>query len=190
MLVQLARQLTRLTVIGTASRAETADWVRELGAHHVIDHSAPLSGQLQALGIDSVSHVASLTHTEQHFAQLVEVLRPQGRLGVIDDPQTLDVRRRIELKGDEELQARLPAREGIVEVTLKDGREVSHHTRDVRGTAENPMNRDEVDEKCFHLMSPIIGSRRSRRLCDAIWDLDSIRDIRELRPLFTRGKVA
>jgi 2-methylcitrate dehydratase PrpD len=103
------------------------------------------------------------------------------------DPHTLDVRRRIELKGDDELQARLPAREGIVEVSLRDGRELSHHTRDVRGTAENPMNRDEVDEKCFHLMSPIIGSRRSRRLCHAIWDLENIRDIRELQPLFTRG---
>jgi len=91
MLVQLARQLTRLTVIGTASRQETADWVRQLGAHHVIDHSAPLLGQLQAVGIDEVSYVASLTHTEQHFAQLIEVLRPQGRLGVIDDPETLDV---------------------------------------------------------------------------------------------------
>ena len=91
MLVQLARQLTRLTVIGTASRQETADWVRQLGAHHVIDHSKPLLAQLQALGIDEVSHVASLTHTEQHFAQLIEVLRPQGRLGVIDDPESLDV---------------------------------------------------------------------------------------------------
>ncbi|MCL9799935.1 zinc-binding alcohol dehydrogenase family protein [Pseudomonas sp. AKS31] len=91
MLVQLARQLTRLTVIGTASRQETADWVRQLGAHHVIDHSQPLIAQLQALGIDEVSHVASLTHTEQHFAQLIEVLRPQGRLGVIDDPESLDV---------------------------------------------------------------------------------------------------
>ena len=46
---------------------------------------------MQALGIDEVSHVASLTHTEQHFAQLIEVLRPQGRLGVIDDPESLDV---------------------------------------------------------------------------------------------------
>ncbi|WP_180700043.1 zinc-binding alcohol dehydrogenase family protein [Pseudomonas crudilactis] len=91
MLVQLARQLTQLTVIGTASRQETADWVRQLGAHHVIDHSKPLLAQLQALGIDEVSHVASLTHTEQHFAQLIEVLRPQGRLGVIDDPECLDV---------------------------------------------------------------------------------------------------
>lgn len=91
MLVQLARQLTRLTVIGTASRQETVNWVRQLGAHHVIDHSQPLLAQLQALGIAEVDYVASLTHTEQHFLQLVEVLRPQGRLGVIDDPESLDV---------------------------------------------------------------------------------------------------
>ena len=91
MLVQLARQLTRLTVIGTASRQETADWVRQLGAHHVIDHSQPLLAQLQALGVPEIDYVASLTHTEQHFAQLIDVLKPQGRLSVIDDPESLDV---------------------------------------------------------------------------------------------------
>jgi zinc-binding alcohol dehydrogenase family protein len=91
MLVQLARQLTRLTVIGTASRQETADWVRQLGAHHVIDHSQPLLAQLQALGVAEIDYVASLTHTEQHFAQLIDVLKPQGRLSVIDDPESLDV---------------------------------------------------------------------------------------------------
>ncbi|MBC8997257.1 zinc-binding alcohol dehydrogenase family protein [Pseudomonas sp. N40(2020)] len=91
MLVQLARQLTRLTVIGTASRPETADWVKQLGAHHVIDHSQPMLSQLQALGLCEVDYVASLTHTEQHFLQLIEVLKPQGRLGVIDDPERLDV---------------------------------------------------------------------------------------------------
>lgn len=91
MLVQLARQLTRLTVIGTASRQETSDWVRQLGAHHVIDHSQPMLAQLQALGVPEVDYVASLTHTEQHFAQLIDVLKPQGRLGVIDDPESLDV---------------------------------------------------------------------------------------------------
>jgi zinc-binding alcohol dehydrogenase family protein len=90
-LVQLARQLTRLTVIGTASRQETADWVRQLGAHYVIDHSQPLLAQLQALGVPEIDYVASLTHTEQHFAQLIDVLKPQGRLGVIDDPESLDV---------------------------------------------------------------------------------------------------
>ncbi len=91
MLVQLARKLTKLTVIGTASRPETADWVSDLGAHFVVDHTQPLLAQLQELGVGEVSHVASLNGTEQHFLQLVEVLRPQGRLGVIDDPQSLDV---------------------------------------------------------------------------------------------------
>jgi zinc-binding alcohol dehydrogenase family protein len=96
-LTQLARQLTGLTVIGTASRPETQAWVRELGAHQVIDHSKPLSEELKRIGIDRVSHVASLTQTDQHFDQLVEALAPQGRLALIDDPvQPLDV---MKLKG-------------------------------------------------------------------------------------------
>ena len=90
-LVQLARQLTQLTVIGTASRSETQAWVRELGAHHVIDHSALLAPQLQALQLDTVDHVISLTHTDTYLPQIVEVLRPQGQLALIDDPAQLDV---------------------------------------------------------------------------------------------------
>ena len=90
-LIQLARQLTGLTVIGTASRAETQQWVRELGAHEVIDHSQPLLGELQRLGIAQVERVASLTHTDQHYEQLIEALAPQGQLALIDDPAQLDV---------------------------------------------------------------------------------------------------
>ena len=90
-LTQLARQLTGLTVIGTASRPETADWVKQLGAHHVIDHSQPLLAQLQQLGIQQVDHVASLTHTDLHYDQLIEALAPQGQLALIDDPAQLDV---------------------------------------------------------------------------------------------------
>jgi len=92
-LTQLARQLTKLTVIGTASRPSTQAWVRELGAHHVIDHRQPLSAELKRIGIDAVTHVASLTRTEAHYAEIVASLAPQGRLGLIDDPQgPLDVR--------------------------------------------------------------------------------------------------
>ncbi|ONN66145.1 zinc-binding alcohol dehydrogenase family protein [Herbaspirillum sp. VT-16-41] len=91
MLTQLARRLTQLTVIGTASRPETVQWVQELGAHHVIDHSQPLKPQLEKIGIPEVDIVISLTHTDQHFAQIVEVLAPQGQLALIDDPATLDV---------------------------------------------------------------------------------------------------
>jgi zinc-binding alcohol dehydrogenase family protein len=90
-LTQLARQLTGLTVIGTASRPETESWVRELGAHHVLDHGKPLNEELTRAGLPQVTHVASLTHTDEHLDQLVEALAPQGRLGLIDDPKSLDV---------------------------------------------------------------------------------------------------
>jgi zinc-binding alcohol dehydrogenase family protein len=92
-LTQLARQLTKLTVIASASRKSTQAWVRELGAHHVIDHRQPLAAELKRIGVGAVSHVASLTHTEAHYAQIVESLAPQGKLGLIDDPTApLDVR--------------------------------------------------------------------------------------------------
>jgi zinc-binding alcohol dehydrogenase family protein len=90
-LVQLARQLTKLTVIGTASRTETREWVQSLGAHHVIDHSQPLVEQLEQIGVGQVSHVASLTHTDAYFTQLIDALKPQGQLALIDDPKALDV---------------------------------------------------------------------------------------------------
>ena len=90
-LVQLARRLTNLTIIGTASRDETAHWVRDLGAHHVIDHAKPLEPQLKALGIDSVDHVISLTHTDDYFDQIAAIVKPQGGFGLIDDPKAIDV---------------------------------------------------------------------------------------------------
>lgn len=90
-LVQLARRLTRLHVVGTASREDTATWVRELGAHAVIDHAKPIAAELTRLGVPPVACIASLTHTDAHFAQLVEALAPQGKLGLIDDPAALDV---------------------------------------------------------------------------------------------------
>lgn len=90
-LTQLARRRTNLRVIGTASRPETRAWIRELGAHDVIDHSRPLREGLREIGVPAVNYVASLTHTDEHYPQIVEVLAPQGRLGVIDDPDTLDV---------------------------------------------------------------------------------------------------
>lgn len=90
-MTQLARRLTALTVIGTASRPETQDWLRELGADHVIDHSRPIGDELKRIGIDTVSHIVSLTHTDQHFAQIVEAIAPQGKIGLIDDPAPIDI---------------------------------------------------------------------------------------------------
>ncbi|HEY8876099.1 MAG TPA: zinc-binding alcohol dehydrogenase family protein [Roseateles sp.] len=84
-LVQLARRLTKLRVIGTASRPETQAWVRELGAHAVIDHGQPWRPQLVAAGVAEVEFIASLTHTEQHWDAIIDATAPQGRVGLIDD---------------------------------------------------------------------------------------------------------
>jgi zinc-binding alcohol dehydrogenase family protein len=90
-LVQLARRLTSLTVIGTASRPESMERVISLGAHEVIDHNQPLSAELRKVGIPNVTHVASLTHTDQHYSEIVEVLSPQGKLALIDEPRSIDI---------------------------------------------------------------------------------------------------
>ena len=87
--VQLARQLTDLTVIATASRPETAAWVSDLGAHHVIDHSKPLAEQIEGLG--APGFVFSTTQTDKHVDEIAKLIAPQGRFGLIDDPATLDI---------------------------------------------------------------------------------------------------
>ncbi len=83
--IQLARQLTELVVIGTASRPETQAWAADMGAHHVIDHSQPLAAEVAALGLGSPSFVFSTTQTDRHASQIADLIAPQGRLGVIDD---------------------------------------------------------------------------------------------------------
>lgn len=91
-LVQLARQLTDLTIIGTASRPESVQWILDNGAHYVIDHSKDMKSQLEALKCKSVDYVISLTHTDEHAKALVELLKPQGKFALIDDPQHLDIK--------------------------------------------------------------------------------------------------
>jgi NADPH2:quinone reductase len=88
--IQLARALTRLTVIATASRPETQAWCRDLGAHHVIDHLQPMAEQLKAKGYRFVDYVFGVTHSDQHFDTIAEVIAPQGKFGLIDDPKPFE----------------------------------------------------------------------------------------------------
>lgn len=89
--VQMAKRLTALTVIGTASRPESMAWVKEAGAHAVIDHSSSLSSELLKIGRPNVRYVLSLNGTQDHWDQIIEVLAPQGQVCLIDDPESLDV---------------------------------------------------------------------------------------------------
>jgi 2-methylcitrate dehydratase PrpD len=99
------------------------------------------------------------------------------------EPGVLNLRKRISLLGDDALTRAMPSRQGIVEVTLRDGRTLRQHTRAVRGTAENPMSRAEVDAKSYDLLAPVLGKARARKLCETLWNLDRLADVRKLRPL-------
>ncbi len=96
-LLQLARTLSGATIIATASRESSKVWVEELGAHYVIDHTHPLKPQIEALNIGQVTHVASLNSTESYFETYIDVLTPFGKIGLIDDPKSLDISK-IKLK--------------------------------------------------------------------------------------------
>lgn len=90
-MIQLAKKLTALTVIATASRPETRSWCLKLGADHVIDHSKPLAEQLKAIGHPQVALVAGISGTDRSFPQLEAIIAPQGKFALIDDPKTLDI---------------------------------------------------------------------------------------------------
>ena len=98
-------------------------------------------------------------------------------------PKVLELRKKILLQGDDALTRAMPSRQGIVEITLRDGRTLRNLVSAVRGTAENPMSRAEVDAKSYDLMAPVLGKARARKLCETVWNLEKLSDVRRLRPL-------
>jgi 2-methylcitrate dehydratase PrpD len=103
----------------------------------------------------------------------------------MQDPAVLAIRKRISLFGDDELSKAMPTRQGTVEITLRDGRMLSRHTPAVRGTPANPMTRKEVHEKCYDLIAPVTGPQRAQALCARAWELETMTNARELRPLLS-----
>ena len=91
MATQLARRLTDLTIVTTASRPETITWTKDLGAHHVIDHSKPLHAEYAALNIGAPAFIFSTTQSDKHLGDVAKLIAPQGHYALIDDPKTLDV---------------------------------------------------------------------------------------------------
>jgi 2-methylcitrate dehydratase PrpD len=166
------------------------DALRELIAGHRVkaDDVASLVVRVSHQGADTVDNRAMPDICMQHMCAVMLLDGTVSFASAHDqkrmrDRKVLDIRRRIELHGDDALSAAMPSRQGVVEITLRDGRKLKHHTKAVRGSAENPMTRVEVDEKGFDLVAPVIGKTRARKLCDAIWRLEQLDDARKLRPL-------
>lgn len=105
----------------------------------------------------------------------------------MQDPAVLRQRAKVQLILDEELERRLPRYESYVTVTLVDGIELSHHVEAVRGTAQNPMPRDEVAAKSRDLVTPVLGAATCRKLIDTVFGLEKVKNIRELRPCLQKG---
>ena len=103
------------------------------------------------------------------------------------DPAVLRQRAKVEVVADPRIDARRPRREAIVELTLTDGAQLTEWVRDVRGTAENPMTRDEVVEKARDLITPVLGVATCSTLIDKLLSLETLRDVRELRPVLQRS---
>jgi zinc-binding alcohol dehydrogenase family protein len=82
--IQLAAKLTGLTIIATASRPETAQWCRELGAHHVINHHEDMAAQVSAFGLSAPDYIFCVTNQRTHFKKLTELLAPEGAIGIIE----------------------------------------------------------------------------------------------------------
>ena len=90
-MVQLAKKLTKLKIIATASREETTDWLKELGADTVINHRNKLSEEFEKHSLPAPEYVVSLNATEQHVDEIVKLIKPQGKFGFIDDPKVMNV---------------------------------------------------------------------------------------------------
>ncbi|HEY4133474.1 MAG TPA: MmgE/PrpD family protein [Gemmatimonadaceae bacterium] len=98
-------------------------------------------------------------------------------------PDVQRERAKVTLIGDEELERLLPKRVAVVDVTLADGTTLTERVEAVRGTAQNPMTREEIVGKARDLMAPILGAAKTTRLIDKLMTLDTVPDVRELAPL-------
>ncbi len=100
----------------------------------------------------------------------------------VRDPAILKLRRSIELKGSAAL-GKTKTTQAIVEITTRKGEKLRHHTTAVRGSATNPMSRDDVAGKARGLLAPALGAPGAKRLIDAIWKLEDMTDMRQLHAL-------
>jgi 2-methylcitrate dehydratase PrpD len=142
------------------------------------------------LGTRSASVVSNREMPDVCLQHLVAVMLLDGTVSFhaahdvarMQDPSLLQVRAKVKLVPDDELERRAPRREANVTLVLTDGAELNQHVQAVRGTADNPMRREEVVAKCRDLMAPVLGGAKCAGLVDRVLGLESMGNVRDLRP--------
>jgi 2-methylcitrate dehydratase PrpD len=102
------------------------------------------------------------------------------------DAEVLRQRRKVTYVPDPTLAALLPARVAVVEITLNDGTRLVERVEAVRGTVRNPMPRTEVVDKARDLIAPVLGAATAQKLIDTLLAIETVTDVRTLRPLLQR----
>jgi 2-methylcitrate dehydratase PrpD len=161
-------------------RSFTADDVKKVVVRLATDEAETVSNR--EMPDISLQHLVAVMLLEKTvtFASVHDKARMQ-------DPAVLRQRAKVEVVSDPRIDARRPRREAIVELTLADGTQMTQWVRDVRGTVDNPMTREEVVAKATDLITPVIGAKKCAGLVEKIFALESVENIRELRPLLQRS---
>ena len=161
-------------------RTFTADDVRKVVVRIASDEANTVSNR--SMPDICVQHMVAVMLLDK-----TATFRSAHDMARMKDPAVLQQRAKVEVVADPRIDARRPRREAIVEVTLADGTQMSEWVRDVRGTAENPMTREEVVAKARDLITPILGAAACSNLIEKVLDIESMKDVRELRPALQRS---
>src|SRR6202030_4353345 len=105
----------------------------------------------------------------------------------MQDPAAMRERAKVNLVYDQELSKLLPVRVAVVEIELTDGTLLQERVSAVRGTPRNPMTRAEVIDKARDLTAPVLGNEKSEKLIATVFAIETVSDVRSLRPLLQRG---
>jgi 2-methylcitrate dehydratase PrpD len=162
----------------------------------LMESEKPALGEIAAIRVHlparSARTVDNAPMPDVNVQHLLALLLVDGRLTFhsvhdrwrMSDQAILAVRRKIEIVPSQELMEARPRRQAIVEITLRDGRRLSHHTIAVRGTADNPMAGTEVEAKALDLMAAVLGPERAGKLVTACRTIERCRDMTEFRALW------
>ena len=148
---------------------------------------------LVKLPTDATGIVGTSAMPDVNCPHLVAVALVKGAVSFVDshdqalmhDPMILEQRAKVTVTGDAALMDPAAPRGAIVEVTLTDGRKVDHFTKFPPGTKENPLSTEAVSAKARDLIAPVLGSDKTEKLIQQINNLETVGDIRLLRPLIT-----